>query len=171
MAQPAAPPRLDCFGDPLPPGTLARLGTLRFHRCDRAACSPDGKPIATVNSDMLSLRDAKTDARIRQLALEGVRWPAALVFAHDGTKLAVIGQLGGPAQVWDLKSFKKVVDVELEGGSGGGDWSHCAAFSSDDKTLVAGTSSRICVTCPAQQVSGLQYGHEDEADPPGGRHR
>jgi hypothetical protein len=40
-----APPasRVDCYGDPLPPGALARMGTARFHLLCRIAISSDGK--------------------------------------------------------------------------------------------------------------------------------
>src|SRR5712671_2879051 len=44
-------PRLDADGSPLPPGAIARLGTLRFRSGDflQGIClMPDGKTLATV---------------------------------------------------------------------------------------------------------------------------
>ncbi|MCI0455579.1 MAG: hypothetical protein L0Z62_01200 [Gemmataceae bacterium] len=43
----------DRFGDPLPPGTLARVGTVRFRPGDAArfALSADGKALATAGGD------------------------------------------------------------------------------------------------------------------------
>ncbi len=140
-AQEGSPPRLDRFGEPLPVGALARLGTLRFHRCSYAAYSPDGKRIATVDRDEVNLWDVATSRRIRRLPLENLRSVAGLIFSHDGKKLAVIGWGGSPVQVWDLDTFNKVVLSQENGGGGGGDWSSAAAFSSDDRTLVATAST------------------------------
>src|SRR5262249_9125895 len=69
-AQEGGPPRLDRFGDPLPVGALARLGSLRFHRCSCAAYSTDGKIIVTADGDELNLWDAATSRNIRRLPLE-----------------------------------------------------------------------------------------------------
>lgn len=47
-------PRLDCWGDPLPHGAIARLGSLRTHYLDRIgklAFSPDGEILAGATSD------------------------------------------------------------------------------------------------------------------------
>src|SRR5262249_21128492 len=44
----AKPPRTDLLGDPLPPGALARMGTVRFRlpgKVKRVAFSPDGETI------------------------------------------------------------------------------------------------------------------------------
>src|SRR5260370_31925413 len=70
----AAPPkveesRTDFYGDPLPPGAIARLGTVRWRA--RIACclaySRDGKVLATGNSDFtIRLWDPATGEEIRR---------------------------------------------------------------------------------------------------------
>ena len=138
--------RRDRFGDPLPIGALVRLGTLRFHRCDSAAYSPDGKTIATADSDELNLWDTATSRRIHRLPLEDLRWSAGVVFGRDGKKLAVIGSGGSVIQIWDLGTFQKVHKLDQAPGGGyGGDWSSAAAFSADDRTLVGATPRNLFV--------------------------
>ncbi len=141
-AQEGTPARLDRFGDPLPPGVLVRLGTVRFHRCDCAAYSPDGKLVVTGDRDGTHVWDAATGKKIRQLPAE--EWgPVGLTFSHGGKKLAVIGWGGSLIQVWDLHTFKSILLKQPGGGGVGGDWSRAAAFSRDDRTLVAATPTRL----------------------------
>src|SRR5947209_4047616 len=69
-AQDKTPARLDRFGDPLPPGVVARLGTVRFHRSDCAAYSPDGKFVVTGDGDGIYFWEAATGRKLRQLPTE-----------------------------------------------------------------------------------------------------
>ena len=138
--------RLDHFGDPLPVDAVTRLGTVRFHHCNCAAYSPDGKTIATADSEEVNLWEVATSKKICQLRLESRGSSAVgLIFSHGGKKLAVIGWGGTSVQVWDLETLKKTVFAQANGGGGGGGWSDAAAFSRDDKTLFAATSTTLFI--------------------------
>jgi hypothetical protein len=61
--------RPDLYGDPLPAGAMARLGTVRFrHHATAAAYSPNGKTLATGGRDnVIRLFDAATGKALRRM--------------------------------------------------------------------------------------------------------
>src|SRR5262245_16615656 len=63
-------PTADLHGDPLPPGALVRLGTIRFrYAATSVAYSPDGKLLAAAGADNhIRLFDPATGREIRRLA-------------------------------------------------------------------------------------------------------
>jgi WD40 repeat protein len=71
---PAANPRLDCLGDPLPPGARMRLGTIRRRQSaliQRIAYSADGKSIITDGDDgQIRVWDAVDGRLLRQVAAD-----------------------------------------------------------------------------------------------------
>src|SRR4051812_29607891 len=70
----AAPfPRLDAYGDPLPPGPGARLGTVRFRTnggCGAFAVSPDSKTVLTGEVGCVRQWDLSTGRPLRSFALD-----------------------------------------------------------------------------------------------------
>jgi WD40 repeat protein len=97
--------RTDSYGDPLPEGSQARLGTVRFRETGAYAVvvlAPDGKTIATATqAGSVRLLNAATGKLIRQLQVSG---PGSqqqfLAFSGDGGRLAGIWP-GGGVQVWE----------------------------------------------------------------------
>ncbi len=111
MEDPARVPRLDRFGDALPPGALNRLGSQRFRNSDTLvdlAFSADGKAIAS------SCRDGSV--RLWDVATGKLRWSSeeknppvakeknsprigpfglqpALAFSNDSKRLAMVNAL------------------------------------------------------------------------------
>jgi RNA polymerase sigma factor (sigma-70 family) len=118
--------RRDLYGDPLPPGAVARLGTTRFRTPFEAhaiAFAPDGKTVAVSSRGGLFLFDARTGKRLKRL---GDFFPFqdrpenSLAFSPDGKRLAARGHvmlppttpLNAPAippllQVWELDRIDK----------------------------------------------------------------
>jgi WD40 repeat protein len=123
-AQAPASLRTDSLGDPLPPGAVARLGTLRLKHfleapkvsnpkllaprdnglslIDSVIFSPDGRIIASMaNRPSIRLWDHSTG---RELAgpwtsNDNFFGPFAFAFSPDGTVLAAIGSLNATARV------------------------------------------------------------------------
>ncbi len=112
--QPAVPtvpkPRLDLYGDPLPAGAVARLGSLRF-RAESYAVSPDGTLLAKVyGANMAAICDRNTGRILHHLATaqETSDPPSSMLvhgFSPDGRKLA-IRITRGPYQMFDVASGK-----------------------------------------------------------------
>ncbi len=88
----------DRFGDPLPEGTVARLGSIRFRGGDRPVnalrFSPDGHDILTVSQDFLvRLWETKTGRLLREF-LPGsgsASSQVGIAFSPDGKQIALSG--------------------------------------------------------------------------------
>src|SRR4051812_41665624 len=88
------PARTDLYGDPLPPGALARMGTVRLrhgsHVCG-VAFSPDGKAVAAAAGDGLRLWDVSSGKEVRRLGGRDENYFSAVAFSPDGNRLAAVG--------------------------------------------------------------------------------
>jgi RNA polymerase sigma factor (sigma-70 family) len=125
----------DFYGDPLPPGAVARMGTMRWRHIGTiisVVYSPDGKTIATseLNEGPLILWDAATGKELRRIEEEpGIR--GGVAFSPDGKKLAWAKE-GSWVGLWDVATGKLLRRLTNRNGMAGG----CVAFSSDGKTLA-----------------------------------
>jgi WD40 repeat protein len=108
-AVPAPLVAADAFGDPLPAGVIARLGTLRLrHTCMALAWAPDGKTLASAGWDgTIRIWDAASGKQVRQcrgwLNVNG----QALTYLPDGKTLASKGN-ESTLRVWDAATGREV---------------------------------------------------------------
>jgi WD40 repeat protein len=134
----AAPAHTDRYGDPLPDGAVARLGTLRFRhgwRIHKAFFSPDGRRFATAGDGRRSicLWDAETGRELSRGPLFGRR-DHLLGFSPDGKTLAVSDRRG-PA-VYDIRLLDVATGQEVRRFTAPHSLSRWALFTPDGKLLV-----------------------------------
>jgi WD40 repeat protein len=135
--------RTDAHGDPLPPGALARLGTLRFRLPQGSyslALSPDGKLLAAGTGsghDTVTLIDAATGLEVRQIKVNLSSAPGSLLFSPDSTRLVTFGVQGSvvhDVQVHNINTGKSIAAFHAKWRFG----SSFLAISADGKRLAVG---------------------------------
>lgn len=155
----AAPPWAgrDRYGDPLPPGALARCGTVRLRSVGGPfALSPDGKTVAT-GGDQIRLWDAKTGVELRTFSVAEDTFAAQLRFI-DGHHLLVVGSLEHGFGVPVARPFPNVEVISLETGQRRTltkDWVQSAEVVANGKRLVTWGPLRTGVA-----ISNLRDGKE-----------
>lgn len=117
-------PGADAQGDPLPPGALARLGTIRYRFAGVGSVFlPDGKTVVSVaQGNALHLWDARTGRLVRQIDTGSFSAGSGggVALSADGRRLAVSGSIHDDTQpgwrsvarVFDLVTGKDLRTVE-----------------------------------------------------------
>ncbi len=126
--------RRDKYGDPLPPGAVARLGTVRLRDPDELkalAFSADGGRVASASARRVRVWDAATGEEL--LSVEG-RGP--LAFSPDGRLLASAGLSGLSSQLHVVDTGKPLDYLRVGKPSG-------LRFSPDGQFLAVATFHRV----------------------------
>jgi WD40 repeat protein len=144
----AEPPaaRTDLLGDPLPPGALARIGTLRFRHAGAvisASYAPDGKSIAGGGRDgTVLIWDVQTGKQLLRIGPSAAGAAAAdeapdgltsltVAYSPDTKRLATTGS-GKTVVVRDAATGKELLTLE-----GHESTVAAVAFAPDGKTLFS----------------------------------
>src|SRR5262249_7931079 len=128
-----SPPALsDRFGDQLPAGAIARLGSVRFRLPNSymKIFSPDCKTLAVAAEDGIHLRDLATGRTVRKLAVP--QQIQSMVFSPDGRTLG--SEESGRIRVWDIFSERELHQFQA------GSDARLRMMTPDGKTLVSGYS-------------------------------
>jgi WD40 repeat protein len=150
------PPRTDCFGDPLPAGAVARVGTIRWWsgpdsgRCP-LAYTPDGKClVACDDGKAVRFLDAATGMESRRIEPPGDVFSFTL--SPDGKTLVTAAARRGGLRLWDAATGKELRRLTEEAGT------VAIAFSRDGKTFAAlagNTGMRLWDTATWKETRGL----------------
>jgi RNA polymerase sigma factor (sigma-70 family) len=125
----------DVHGDPLPPGAVMRLGTLRRRAVGaRLAVSADGKSIVSVRAGKgIRIWDAATGELRQQRELPGEEWGSAEL-SPDGRLLArVVLNPDYRLEIWNVPSGEKLRDLTIKDSG----YIMPVAFSADGRRVAA----------------------------------
>jgi RNA polymerase sigma factor (sigma-70 family) len=161
-AHPTKENKTDRHGDPLPPGAVARLGTVRF-RCwaDSVAFLPGDKVLATVAREAVSFWDART-GKEKQCTVD-MHWGEAFALSADGKLLAVAADPNNNAvdlHLWEVDTGKHLRHFTGHQGR-----VHALAFAADGRTLasVGGRQVWVWDTATGKEVWRADVGPADLA--------
>ncbi len=162
-------PRTDAYGDPLPAGVLARLGTARFKvpsHPDVLIFSPDGSLLALTDQYQICLVKTRTGKMVRVYKEEQEipRYCDRLAFSPDGRLLAASGREA--VVLLDPVKGGRVAAFATPGSE-----SVAVSFSRDGKRLALGTEGNGRNQKPTvwdvgtkQKIATLPASHEKRVD-------
>ncbi|HEX5314613.1 MAG TPA: WD40 repeat domain-containing protein, partial [Gammaproteobacteria bacterium] len=151
----AASPRVDLYGDPLPEGAIARLGSTRFSNSVKSpirACTytPDGRQIASITSDgKLQFWDRSSGYETRELEVDrpapheprapiddrAFRRDVNIAIAPDGNLVAIAWWGRGRIEIRELRAGNSVASITTRRRSPAR--APSLVFSSDGRRLIA----------------------------------
>jgi RNA polymerase sigma factor (sigma-70 family) len=132
--------KADRYGDPLPPGAIARLGTVRFRTWATSIAFLLGdKVLATMEQEAVSFWDVSTGKETRHMV--EMRWGEASALSADGKLLAVATVPNdNTIHLWELATGKHLRQFQGHPGR-----IHALAFSTDGRTLVSTGGRQVWV--------------------------
>jgi WD40 repeat protein len=127
--------RSDCYGDPLPFGATARMGTVRF-RCEgqvqEIVFAPDGRTFAAAtDAHGIALYDTTTGKELRRFG-EDQSFLGSIAISADGSVLGA-RDFTGSVHVWDLMTGKLRYSLESDE-----EPISTLSFAPDGRTLATG---------------------------------
>ena len=149
-----AEPAVDLYGDPLPPGAIARLGTTRWRVPADATIrfSPDGKVLFAVSNTRLQKFDAVTGRELSSLKLKSYRGTVVADFNPRLDRLVTVDSKTGTdlhtVIIRDATNGKQLLDVTAP------EWAIGSAVLSPDGKLLATRGCRSAAVCLWNAITG-----------------
>jgi WD40 repeat protein len=123
-------PRTDRYGDPLPEGAIARIGTVRWRHVGAffAAYGPDGKTLVSVADNSFRVWEVATGRKLREVTTK----PEIICGAQspDGKIVALAASDNG-ISLYETHTGKKLRRIKTSG-----NLIDCMAFAPDGKILA-----------------------------------
>jgi WD40 repeat protein len=107
----AKPVRNDLYGDPLPPGALVRMGTVRLRHHGEISFSDDGKTLISTGGDaIIRTWDVATGKQVQKKELKQIEPPLSVFLGGN----AAATERNKVVTVWDLATVKELGRIPVQ---------------------------------------------------------